>query len=114
MNVDVNLEITEEALKEFKNAIEQSELKDVLVRVSVQGGGCSGFVYGLGFVERNEADPDKDFVEKRGDVEIVVDKKSMLFLDGVKIDWISDLSQRGFKFINPNATKTCGCGKSFQ
>jgi len=114
MNVEVNLDITEAALKEIKRSMDDANLADNLVRVSVQAGGCSGFMYGLGFVEKEDVDPEQDFVEKRGDVEVVVDRKSLLFLDGVKIDWIDDLSQRGFKFINPNAKKSCGCGKSFQ
>jgi iron-sulfur cluster assembly accessory protein len=113
MNVNINLNITESASKEFKRSMAESDLQDHLVRVSVQAGGCSGFMYGLGFVEKSDIAED-DLVEKFGDVEIVVDKKSLLFLDGTTIDWVEDINQRGFKFNNPNATKSCGCGKSFQ
>lgn len=114
MNVNVNLQITESASKELKRAMDESKLADHLVRVSVEAGGCSGFMYGLGFVEKSEVSPDQDFVEKFNDIDVVVDKKSLLFLDGTTIDWIEDLNQRGFKFNNPGATKSCGCGKSFQ
>lgn len=114
MNVNINLQITEPAIKELKRAMADSELKDHLVRVSVEAGGCSGFMYGLGFVEQSDVSSEQDFVEKFGDVDVVIDKKSLLFLDGTTIDWIEDLNQRGFKFNNPNATKSCGCGKSFQ
>ena len=111
MNVDVNLQITQSARKELKRAMLESNFD--LVRVSVEAGGCSGFMYGLGFVESSDV-TDQDLVEKFDDVTVVVDKKSLLFLDGTTIDWVEDLNQRGFKFTNPNAKKSCGCGKSFQ
>jgi len=114
MQVDIDFNVTESAQKEIKRAMNESELNDHLVRVSVQGGGCSGFMYGLGFVEKSDVDEKADMVHKVGEVELVIDKKSLLFLNGVTLDWMDDLSQRGFKFNNPNATKSCGCGKSFQ
>ena len=114
MNVNVNLKVTESASKELKRAMKESQLDDHLVRVSVEAGGCSGFMYGLGFVEKTDVVSDQDFVESFGEINVVVDKKSLLFLDGTTIDWIEDLNQRGFKFDNPNAKKNCGCGKSFQ
>ena len=114
MQVDVNFNISEGAQKEMKRAMEESQITDNLVRISVQGGGCSGFMYGLGFVEKSEVDEKADVVEKYGDLDVVIDKKSLLFLNGVTLEWVDELSQRGFKFNNPNATKSCGCGKSFQ
>jgi iron-sulfur cluster assembly accessory protein len=111
MNVNINVQITESARKELKKAMDESNFQ--LVRVSVEAGGCSGFLYGLGFVESSDV-TDQDLVEKFDDIDVVIDKKSLLFLDGTTIDWIEDLNQRGFKFNNPNAKKTCGCGKSFQ
>jgi len=113
MQVNVNFKVTESASKEMKKALEESNLSDHVVRVSVEAGGCSGFMYGLGFEEKNQIQTD-DVVENYGDVTVVIDKKSILFLDGATVDWVEDLNQRGFKFINPNATKSCGCGKSFQ
>jgi len=114
MQVDIDFNVTDSAQKEIKKAMNESELNDHLVRVSVQGGGCSGFMYGLGFVEKSDVDDKADTVHKIGEVDLVIDNKSLLFLNGVTLDWIDDLSQRGFKFNNPNATKSCGCGKSFQ
>jgi iron-sulfur cluster assembly protein len=116
MKVDVNFKITDSAIKEIKKAMIESELdlENNVVRVSVQAGGCSGFMYGLGFEEKNEVDDENDVTENHEDLSVVIDKKSLLFLDGVTVDWVDDLNQRGFKFNNPNATKTCGCGKSFQ
>lgn len=114
MQVDVDFKLTDSAKKEMKKAMEDSKLENHFVRVSVQGGGCAGFMYGLGFVEESEFDENKDVLQKYDEISLVVDKKSLLFLNGVTLDWVDDLNQRGFKFDNPNATKSCGCGKSFQ
>lgn len=114
MNIDIDIKVTDNAIKEFKKAIQElnSEV-DLMVRVSVQGGGCSGFMYGLGFVDQSEINSNEDIIEEFNGIKLVVDKKSLLYLDGTTIDWIDDLNQRGFKFDNPNAKKTCGCAKSF-
>lgn len=113
MNIEINLKITEGAVKEFKKALSDlNEEKPSIVRVSVQGGGCSGFQYGLGFVPEDDVG-EEDIVEDYDGLKVVVDRKSLLFLDGTTIDWVEDISQRGFKFNNPNAKKTCGCNKSF-
>lgn len=115
MNVEIDIKLTESAIKEFKKAIQESKTEsesDVFVRASVQGGGCSGFMYGLGFVGKEDISSE-DIVEDFDGVKLVVDKKSILYLDGTTIDWVEDLNERGFKFNNPNAKKTCGCSKSF-
>jgi len=114
MKIEVDLKITDGAIKEFKRALAEmgDESSSNLVRVSVQGGGCSGFMYGLGFVSPDEVESN-DIVEEFDGLKVVVDKKSVLYLDGTTIDWVDDLAQRGFKFDNPNAKKTCGCNKSF-
>ncbi len=80
------------------------------VRVSVKGGGCSGLMYDLGFDDEiNEAD--KVFEDKG--LKILVDKKSILYLLGTTLDFTDGLNGKGFQFINPNASRTCGCGESF-
>ena len=80
------------------------------VRVGVMGGGCSGFQYKLDFaMSKNEGDTT---YEERG-ITLFVDAKSKIYLAGVTIDYTSDLLQSGFKFINPAASRTCGCGESF-
>lgn len=112
MNVNVSFKMTEKAVKEIKKVMEESNIKNQYLRVSVRGGGCSGFMYGLGFEENT--DENLDLVENFDGINVVIDRKSVLFLDGVTLDWTDELDQRGFKFNNPNATKTCGCGKSFQ
>jgi len=76
------------------------------------GGGCSGFQYGLTI--DSDYDEEKDTLCEQHEVQIVVDKKSSLYLDGTTLDYHSDISQGGFTFDNPNAVKSCGCGSSFQ
>ena len=84
--------------------------ESLLFRVSVNGGGCSGFTYKMGFDE-NIAETDK-VVEVEG-VKVVVDEKSDKYIDGVEIDYHDGLLGKGFVFNNPNASGTCGCGSSF-
>lgn len=80
------------------------------IRVSVKGGGCSGLMYDLGFDEKiNSVD---QVFEDKG-VKILVDKKSLLYLLGTTLDFSDGLNGKGFQFINPNASRTCGCGESF-
>jgi len=89
---------------------EDSMSEDHNIRVSVKGGGCSGLMYDLGFDDKVQ-DSDEIF-EDRG-VKILVDKKSMLYLLGTTLDFSDGLNGKGFQFINPNASRTCGCGESF-
>jgi iron-sulfur cluster assembly protein len=80
------------------------------VRVGVKGGGCSGLMYNLEF--DSELTDDDKLIEDNG-VRIVVDKKSVLYLVGTELDFSGGLNGKGFSFINPNASRTCGCGESF-
>jgi iron-sulfur cluster assembly protein len=105
--------LTEKAAKEVKRVLDENKMEDgTMLRVRVTGGGCSGFSYGLGF-ETQFNDAQDSRYEYHG-VPLVVDKKSLLYLDGVTIDFYEGLEKRGFVFDNPNAVKTCGCGSSFQ
>jgi iron-sulfur cluster assembly protein len=83
---------------------------DYNIRVSVEGGGCSGLMYNLNF--DNKLNPSDQVFEDKG-VKILVDKKSLLYLIGTTLDFSDGLNGKGFQFINPNATRTCGCGESF-
>ncbi len=83
---------------------------DYFLRVSVAGGGCSGLSYKLDF-DNELKDGDQAF-EDNG-VKVVVDVKSFLYLIGTELDFSDGLNGKGFNFINPNATRTCGCGESF-
>lgn len=80
------------------------------VRVGVKGGGCSGLMYDLDFDSQLK---DEDKLIEDNDIKIVVDKKSMLYLVGTELDYSGGLNGKGFSFINPNASRTCGCGESF-
>lgn len=105
--------LTERAAEEVKRIMESQELEaGAVLRVGVTGGGCSGFSYALGFDDSFNADADSKF-DCHG-VEVVVDKKSALYLDGTQIDFYDGIEKRGFTFENPNAVKSCGCGSSFQ
>ena len=105
--------LTERAAEEVKRIVEQQKLEDGhLLRVGVTGGGCSGFSYALGFDDKFDESADSKF-ECHG-VEVVVDKKSALYLDGTTVDFYDGIEKRGFTFDNPNAVKSCGCGSSFQ
>jgi iron-sulfur cluster assembly protein len=81
------------------------------IRISVKDGGCSGYEYGMEIT--NKPQPD-DLVIQQGKVLIYVDAKSAPLVEGVVIDFIDGFMESGFKFINPNASDTCGCGKSFK
>ena len=83
---------------------------DIGVRPGVRGGGCSGFTYNLEFA--SEERPGYRVIESKG-VKLYVDSKSFLYLMGTEIDYVDELNQSGFKFVNPNAKRTCGCGESF-
>lgn len=102
--------LTPAAVEAVKNAIkEEGEAGDSL-RVSVVGGGCSGYQYNLDFEkEARMGDLELDF----GGVSVLVDPISAGYLKGTVIDFVSGLNGTGFKFNNPNAKRTCGCGSSF-
>lgn len=89
---------------------EEGHNKDYNVRVSVKGGGCSGLMYDLDF--DNELIDSDEIFEDKG-IKILVDRKSLLYLLGTTLDFSDGLNGKGFQFINPNATRTCGCGESF-
>ena len=81
------------------------------VRLAVKDGGCNGYEYDIKVV--NAPNPDDEITEA-GSLKVFIDPQSAPLLDGVVVDYIDSLLESGFKFTNPNATDTCGCGKSFQ
>ncbi len=89
---------------------EEGYTDDHNIRVSVKGGGCSGLMYDLNFDSKVE-EADQIF-EDQG-IKILVDKKSLLYLLGTVLDFSDGLNGKGFQFVNPNASRTCGCGESF-
>lgn len=107
--------LTEKAAAEVKRIIQEQGDKlpeGALLRVGVAGGGCSGFQYDFRFDDQYDALQDTRY-DQHG-IALVVDKKSEMFLEGTTIDFYDGIEKRGFTFKNPNATKSCGCGSSFQ
>ena len=90
---------------------EEPDAESLVLRVAIQGGGCSGFQYGLGF-DSGAAEGDHE-LELEG-VHVVVDPYSAPYLQGATIDFLTGLQESGFKIDNPNAVSSCGCGHSFQ
>ena len=105
------LTLTNTAAQKVKGLIAEQKMEDTTgLRVYVKGGGCSGFSYGLAF--ENEAD-DKDKIAESNGIRIFVDPVSLKYLEGSEIDWVENGMGGGFKFQNPNAVSSCGCGHSF-
>jgi iron-sulfur cluster assembly protein len=102
--------LSERAAKQVRSIRDNEELgEDLYLRVAVEGGGCSGLSYKLGFDHKTE---DDDIVESQG-IEILVDPRHKMYLEGILIDYPDGLNARGFTFDNPNASESCGCGTSF-
>ena len=104
--------LTEAAKSEFARLIKENNLEVSVLSKGVRGGGCSGLSYTLGF-DKDTTDYDH-LVEFESGVKVAVDMKSALYLKGTEVDFTTDLLGGGFKFNNPNARKSCGCGSSFQ
>jgi iron-sulfur cluster assembly protein len=103
--------LTEAASLHIKEMMKHNEEEGALLRVSVQGGGCSGLSYGMGFDHEVKAD---DLQFEQYGVQVLVDKESALILQGTKIDFKESMMGGGFTIDNPNAIASCGCGSSFR
>lgn len=103
------IQVTPKAVEKIRQAFAREGVNGGL-RLGVLGGGCSGLSYQFKFAPEPRT---KDYVFEFDDVKVFVDPKSMLFLDGMILDWHDSLMQSGFVFNNPHATKSCGCGTSF-
>ena len=101
--------VTERAATRIKEIV-ADEVVNKLLRVSVEGGGCSGFQYKFDLVAEPASD---DLVIERDNARVLVDPVSLEFLNGAEIDFVDDLIGSAFKIRNPNATASCGCGTSF-
>lgn len=102
--------LTERAAKQIRKIKEDENLdSELYLRVAVEGGGCSGLSYKLGF----DIKTDEDDIYESGNIEVIVDPKHIIYLNGITIDYPDGLDARGFTFENPNASEACGCGSSF-
>jgi iron-sulfur cluster assembly protein len=103
------IQVTPKAVEKIRQAFAKQGVSGGL-RLGVQGGGCSGLSYLIKFETQSRAN---DQVFEFDDVKIFVDPKSLLYLEGLTLDYTESLMQSGFSFQNPNAKKSCGCGTSF-
>lgn len=102
--------VTDKASKRIQELIHEDGNSKNYLRVAVKGGGCSGLTYVLS-LEDEAAQTDTVYEDK--DVKILVDMKSLLYVFGTELEFSDGLNGKGFQFINPNASRTCGCGESF-
>ncbi|HEX4515744.1 MAG TPA: iron-sulfur cluster assembly accessory protein [Polyangiaceae bacterium] len=108
--------VTPRAVEVIKKQIQKRGIANAALRLGIRGGGCSGFSYVIEFHDGEPRPKDNvyDYVAEDGTpVRVVVDKKSLVFLNGTTLDWEQTLMQQGFKFVNPNEKTSCGCGHSF-
>lgn len=104
------INLTDRAAAEIKGLLEKQETPEALLRVFVAGGGCSGLQYGMS-LEEEAMEGDEKF--SLNGVSVIVDPRSINYLDGAEIDYVDSLMGGGFKIDNPNAKSSCGCGTSF-
>ncbi len=104
-----NITVTESAARRIKEIL-RNEPTESLLRISVNGGGCSGFQYAFD-VDRTTTED--DLIIERDGIRVAVDSVSLPFMDGATVDFIDDLMGQAFKIDNPQATASCGCGTSF-
>jgi iron-sulfur cluster assembly protein len=106
------IQVTERALAKIKVAMAKEGISPTEggLRLGVQGGGCSGLTYNIRFDTQPR---ERDRVFQFGEVRVFVDPKSFIYLHGMTLDYQETLMQQSFVFVNPNASKSCGCGTSF-
>src|SRR5262245_36297117 len=115
------IQVTDKAIAEVRRIITQVQEdarkegqpvpEKLYLRLRVVGGGCSGFQHKLDLDK--DVNPKLDDVIEVNGLEVVVDKRSLMYLDGARVDYHDDLNRRGFSITNPQAKSTCGCGSSF-
>ena len=105
----MSLELTQSAAARIA-AIAAKQAKPAILRLSVDGGGCSGFQYKFGLAEAVEGD---DAISETDGVRLIVDPVSLDLVDGAAVDYVENLGGAAFKVTNPNAASGCGCGSSF-
>lgn len=105
------IEVSPKAVEAIRRQLQKRGTPDAALRVGIRGGGCSGFSY---VIEFHDGEPHaRDRVFDLNGVRVVVDPKSLLYLNGATLDWEQTLMRQGFKFINPHEKTNCGCGHSF-
>jgi iron-sulfur cluster assembly protein len=105
------IQLTEAALNHVM-ALREQQGKDLCLRVGVRQGGCSGMSYLMEFEETGNTRPDDEVFDYQG-FQLICDRKSLLYIYGLVLDYSNAMIGGGFQFTNPNASQSCGCGKSF-
>lgn len=107
----MNFKITPNAAKRISFLIDNKNPSDIIaLRISVDGGGCSGFMYQYTLIDTINED---DYITENNGVKVAIDPLSQEFLDGCSVEFIEELGSNYFQITNPNATAKCGCGNSF-
>ena len=106
------INVTESAASKISELLAEENKEAAGLRVFVQGGGCSGFQYGL-MIDEGEGDASTDAVIESNGVKLLVDPISARYLTGAEVDFVDNITGGGFTIKNPNAKSTCGCGSSF-
>lgn len=109
MSEPYKIDISPSAIEQIKRQMEKRNSPSSL-RLGVKGAGCQGFEYYLSFDDNSPKE--RDLIFHISDVQVIIDSKSILFLNGCLLDWESGLLRNGFKFVNPNEKSRCGCGNS--
>jgi iron-sulfur cluster assembly protein len=106
------IQVTERALKRIRIAMAKEGISPAEggLRLGIQGGGCSGLSYNVGFDTQPR---ERDRVYQFEDIRVFIDPKSFIYLNGMILDYEETLMRQGFNFVNPNSTRSCGCGSSF-
>lgn len=107
-----NVNLSNTALERIREIQSKENNKDKFLRVSISGGGCSGFQY-IFELDNNRREDDIKIAEENSHLIAVTDETSLPFLNGAEIDFVKELGASYFKVNNPNATASCGCGSSF-
>ncbi len=106
----MNFTVTSNAAKRIAELIKQSNEKNLALRIAVDGGGCSGFMYQYKLIDSINAD---DYIAEKDGVKVAIDQLSQQFLNECTVDFVEELGSNYFQISNPKATAKCGCGNSF-
>ena len=109
--MDYTFHATDLAVENIKKALEKRNTPNAFLRIGVRGGLCNGYGYVLEFSD--DEPKARDLIFTFNDAKIVIDKKSIIFINGAELDWKKTLIHQGFQINNPNATTECGCKESF-
>lgn len=108
---DLYIHLTDRAIEAFQAALEKRNTTQARIRLGIKGGGCNGYEYVIQFEDDTPTEKDLEFFYNG--IRVIVDKKSLLHLNGCTLDHEKTMLSQGFKFINPKQTSSCSCGKSF-